>query len=73
MHSDTKKYNEAQSPEDRAICQLLAEEIDESEEQEESRGGRQDASVQATDSLPEIAYRVIRAASVLSSPGRPRR
>ena len=30
MHSDTKKYNEAQSPEDRAICQLLAEEIDRS-------------------------------------------
>ena len=28
MHSDTKKYNEAQAPRDRAICQLLAEQID---------------------------------------------
>jgi hypothetical protein len=28
MHSDTKKYNEAQAPTDRAICQLLAEQID---------------------------------------------
>ena len=28
MHSDTKKYNTAQSPTDRAICQLLAERID---------------------------------------------
>ena len=28
MHSDTKKYNEAQSPGDRAICQLLADQID---------------------------------------------
>lgn len=28
MHSDTRKYNEAQSPDDRAICQLLAEQID---------------------------------------------
>src|ERR1700752_4183285 len=28
MHSDTKKYNAAQAPIDRAICQLLAEQID---------------------------------------------
>jgi hypothetical protein len=28
MHSDTKKYNKAQTRTDRAICQLLAEEID---------------------------------------------
>ena len=28
MHSDTKKYNEAQSPDDQAICRLLAEQID---------------------------------------------
>lgn len=28
MHSDTEKYNEAQAPGDRAICQLLAEQID---------------------------------------------
>ena len=28
MHSDTKKYNEAQAPNDRAICQVLAEQID---------------------------------------------
>jgi hypothetical protein len=28
MHSDTKKYNGSQSPIDRAICQLLAEQID---------------------------------------------
>ena len=28
MHSDTKKYNEAQAPSDRAICRLLAEQID---------------------------------------------
>jgi hypothetical protein len=28
MHSDTKKFNEAQAPSDRAICRLLAEQID---------------------------------------------
>lgn len=28
MHADTKKYNEAQSPGNQAICQLLAEQID---------------------------------------------
>jgi hypothetical protein len=28
MHPDTKKYNAAQAPEDRAICQRLAAEID---------------------------------------------
>jgi len=28
MHSDTKKYNGAQAAIDRAICQLLAEQID---------------------------------------------
>lgn len=28
MHSDTTKYNKAQAPKDRAICQLLAEQID---------------------------------------------
>lgn len=28
MHSDTKRYNAAQAPSDRAICQFLAEHID---------------------------------------------
>ena len=28
MHSDTKKYSEAQAPNDRAICELLAEQIE---------------------------------------------
>lgn len=28
MHPDTKKYNEAQAPTDRAICRLLADHID---------------------------------------------
>ena len=28
MHSDTRKYNQAQGPKDRAICRLLAQEID---------------------------------------------
>lgn len=28
MHPDTQKYNEAQAPVDRAICQRLAEQID---------------------------------------------
>src|SRR5215467_16325923 len=28
MHSETKKYNEAQNGDDRAICRLLAEQID---------------------------------------------
>jgi hypothetical protein len=30
MHTDTRKYNEAQAPKDREICQLLAKEIDHS-------------------------------------------
>jgi hypothetical protein len=30
MHSDTKKYNEAQTPDDRDLCRLLAEQIDRS-------------------------------------------
>jgi hypothetical protein len=30
MHSDTEKFNAAQAPTERAICQLLAEEIDRS-------------------------------------------
>lgn len=28
MHADTKKYNQAQAPADRAICKLLAEHIE---------------------------------------------
>ena len=28
MHADTKQYNEAQAPDDREICRLLAEQID---------------------------------------------
>jgi hypothetical protein len=28
MHSDTRKYNDAQAPKERAICQLLARHID---------------------------------------------
>jgi hypothetical protein len=30
MHPDTKKYNQRQAPTDRAICELLAEQIDRS-------------------------------------------
>lgn len=30
MHVDTRKYNAAQAPKDRAICQLPAQEIDRS-------------------------------------------
>ena len=37
MHSDTKKYNEAQAPTDRAICQLLAEQIDRNLPEAESK------------------------------------
>jgi hypothetical protein len=37
MHSDTKKYNEAQAPTDRAICQLLAEQIDRNLPEAENR------------------------------------
>ena len=29
MHPDTRKYNQAQTPSDRAICELLAKQIDE--------------------------------------------
>jgi hypothetical protein len=28
MHADTRQYNESQTPSDRAICRLLAEQID---------------------------------------------
>jgi hypothetical protein len=28
VHPDTKQYNDAQTPDDRAICRLLAQEID---------------------------------------------
>ena len=28
MHAETKQYNDAQAPDDRAICKLLAQEID---------------------------------------------
>ncbi|MGE3163301.1 MAG: DUF1801 domain-containing protein [Planctomycetota bacterium] len=28
MHADTRKYNEAQAPDDQAICELLAAQID---------------------------------------------
>ena len=28
MHPDTRKYNAAQAPSDRAICQVLARQID---------------------------------------------
>jgi hypothetical protein len=28
VHTDTKKYNQAQTPSDQAICRLLAEQID---------------------------------------------
>ncbi len=37
MHPDTRKYNEAQAPEDRAICELLAREIDRSLPEAENR------------------------------------
>jgi hypothetical protein len=39
MHPDTKKYNDAQSPKDRAICQLLAEQIDHGLPEAETRYG----------------------------------
>ena len=28
MHADTSKYNEAQAPDERAICRLLADQIE---------------------------------------------
>lgn len=37
MHVDTRKYNAAQAPKDRAICQLLAQEIDRSLPDAESK------------------------------------
>ncbi len=37
MHPDTQKYNEAQTPKERAICQLLAEEIDRSLKEAENK------------------------------------
>jgi uncharacterized protein YdhG (YjbR/CyaY superfamily) len=37
MHPDTLKYNEAQLPEDREICTLLAEQIDQSLPEAENR------------------------------------
>ena len=37
MHSDTKAYNKAQQPSDRAICQLLAEHIDRNLPEAENR------------------------------------
>lgn len=37
MHADTRKYNKAQAPGDRAICQLLAEQIDRSLPESENK------------------------------------
>lgn len=37
MHVDTRKYNEAQAPGDRSICQLLAEQIDRTLPEAENR------------------------------------
>lgn len=37
MHPDTKKYNQAQLPGDRAICQILAEQIDRNLPEAENR------------------------------------
>jgi hypothetical protein len=37
MHSETKKYNEAQAPGDRAICRLLAQQIDRTIPEAENR------------------------------------
>jgi hypothetical protein len=37
MHPDTRKYNETQAPADRAICQLLAEQIDRNLPEAENR------------------------------------
>jgi hypothetical protein len=37
MHPETKNYNEAQAPSDRAICQLLAEQIDRNLPQAENK------------------------------------
>lgn len=37
MHADTRKYNGAQAPGDRSICQLLAEQIDRTLPEAENR------------------------------------
>lgn len=37
MHADTRRYNEAQAPGDRAICQLLAKQIDRNLPEAENR------------------------------------
>jgi hypothetical protein len=37
MHADTRKYNEAQAPDDRAICRLLAQQIDRTIPEAENR------------------------------------
>src|SRR5262249_36543077 len=37
VHPDAKKYNDAQAPSDRAICQLLAKQIDRSLPEAENR------------------------------------
>jgi hypothetical protein len=37
MHGETKNYNEAQAPSDRATCQLLAEQIDRALPQAENK------------------------------------
>ena len=37
MHSDTNRYNQAQAPKDRAICQRLAQEIDSNLPETENR------------------------------------
>lgn len=37
MHPDTRQYNDAQSPADRAICRLLAEQIDRNLPEAENR------------------------------------
>jgi len=37
MHPDTHRYNEAQAPEDRAICELLAEQIERALPEAENR------------------------------------
>lgn len=37
MHADTRRFNRAQAPNDRAICQLLAEEIDRNLPEAENR------------------------------------
>lgn len=49
MHADTTKYNRAQGPADRAICQLLAKEIDRALPDAENKSGTRIRSGSSTE------------------------